>query len=147
MPIGEAAEFFQDKRTVRLLKTLEETGLGYLTLGQTLSSLSGGESQRLKIASEIHKTGTLAIMDEPTTGLHMSDIDTFYGIVERLLKKRNTVVIIEHNLDIIRRADWIIDLGPGGGKDGGELIFEGTPEDCVKEPRSITGLYLKRLLG
>jgi excinuclease UvrABC ATPase subunit len=108
--------------------------------------LSGGESQRLKIANELKKEGNIYIMDEPTTGLHMSDIDNFYRIIRSLVDNHNTVVIIEHNLDIIRYADWIIDMGPEGGKNGGELIFQGTPEELVKCDRSITGKYLGRVI-
>ncbi|HBL72416.1 MAG TPA: daunorubicin resistance protein DrrC, partial [Bacteroidales bacterium] len=125
---------------------LQEVGLGYLKLGQTLSSLSGGESQRLKIANELNQEGNLYIMDEPTTGLHMSDIETFYRIVKALVAKNNTVVIIEHNLDIIKAADWVIDLGPEGGKNGGEVLFQGLPEDLINCERSLTGRYLKPLL-
>jgi excinuclease UvrABC ATPase subunit len=121
-------------------------GLGYLKLGQSLSTLSGGESQRLKIANELKKEGNIYIMDEPTTGLHMSDIDNFYRIIRSLVDNHNTVVIIEHNLDIIRYADWIIDMGPEGGKNGGELIFQGTPEELVKCEQSITGKYLGRVI-
>ena len=122
---------------------MQEVGLGYLKLGQSLSTLSGGESQRLKIAAELKKEGNIYIMDEPTTGLHMSDIDNFYQIVKTLVKNDNTVIIIEHNLDIIKFADWIIDLGPEGGKKGGQLLFQGLPEDAVNCEQSITGKYLK----
>jgi Excinuclease ATPase subunit len=143
LTVSQAMEFFAaDKNILRLLKLLDEVGLGYLKLGQTLSSLSGGESQRLKIATELKKKGNIYIMDEPTTGLHMSDIDGFFKIVSRLVDAGNTVVIIEHNLDIIRRADWIIDLGPEGGKNGGRILFEGTPEDLRHCSESITARYL-----
>ena len=125
------------------LHLLQEVGLGYLKLGQSLSTLSSGESQRLKIATELKKEGNIYVMDEPTTGLHMSNIDNFYKIVKALVDNDNTVIIIEHNLDIIKYADWIIDLGPEGGKKGGELIFQGLPEDIVNCERSITGKYLK----
>jgi excinuclease UvrABC ATPase subunit len=120
--------------------------LDYLKLGQSLSSFSGGESQRLKIATELNSESSIYIMDEPTTGLHMSDIETFFRIVKSLVDKNNTVVIIEHNLDIIKYADWIIDLGPGGGKNGGEVLFQGIPEDLIKEKRSETGRYLEKVL-
>ncbi len=120
--------------------------MGYLKLGQSLSSLSGGECQRLKIATELTKEGNIYIMDEPTTGLHMSDIDNFYRIIKSLIAKDNTVIIIEHNLDIIRYADWIIDLGPEGGKKGGELLFQGMPEDMLNCGRSVTAKYLKKII-
>ncbi len=146
MTINQAAEFFKSANIKKHLHILQEVGLGYLKLGQSLSTLSGGESQRLKIANELKKEGNIYIMDEPTTGLHMSNIDNFYRIIRSLVDNHNTVVIIEHNLDIIRYADWIIDMGPEGGKNGGELIFQGTPEELVKCERSITGEYLGRVI-
>lgn len=145
MTVDDALEFFSQREIIRQLTMLSDVGLGYLEIGQSLSSLSGGESQRLKIASELYKEGNIYIMDEPTTGLHMSDIERLYGIITSLTDRKNTVIIIEHNLDIIKRADWIIDMGPEGGKNGGEVIFQGIPEDLVKEPRSVTGKYLKEL--
>jgi excinuclease ABC A subunit len=146
MTINQANDFFSSSMIRKHLALLKETGLGYLKLGQSLSTLSGGECQRLKIATELKKEGNIYIMDEPTTGLHMSDIDNFYRIVESLVEKQNTVVIIEHNLDIIKYADWIIDMGPGGGKNGGELIFEGSPEEIIRCEKSITGKYLKEMI-
>jgi excinuclease UvrABC ATPase subunit len=146
MTINQSLEFFKSSRILKHLEVLQEVGLGYLKIGQSLSTLSGGESQRLKIASELHKESNIYIMDEPTTGLHMSDIDNFHRIVRSLVDKNNTVIIIEHNLDIIRFADWVIDLGPDGGKKGGEVIFEGMPEDLIKCDRSFTGKYLKSFL-
>jgi len=145
MTVTQASEFFDSLKIKKHLFLLQEVGLGYLKLGQSLSTLSGGESQRLKIATELKKEGNIYIMDEPTTGLHMSDIDNFYKIVKTLVKNENTVIIIEHNLDIIKYADWIIDLGPEGGKNGGELIFQGFPEDIVNCEQSITGKYLKNV--
>ena len=142
MTARQAYEFFTTDNIRKRLRLLIDTGLGYLKLGQSLSTLSGGESQRLKIAAELTKSSHIYIMDEPTTGLHMSDIDTFYRIVKSLVDKKNTVIIIEHNMDIIRKADWVIDLGPEGGKNGGELLFCGTPEDLVKCERSFTGKHL-----
>lgn len=143
LTVSAAEEYFAaDCKVVRLLNLLEEVGLGYLKLGQTLSSLSGGESQRLKIATELRKKGQIYIMDEPTTGLHMSDIERFCGILDRLVDAGNTVVVIEHNTDVIRRADWVIDMGPQGGRKGGEVLFEGTPEDLKKCGNSLTGRYL-----
>lgn len=147
MTVDQAFDFFKPASIKNLLQLLQEVGLGYLKLGQSLSNLSGGESQRLKIAAELKKEGHIYIMDEPTTGLHLSDIDHFYKIVKSLLAGNNTVVIIEHNLDIIKQADWIIDMGPEGGKNGGQLIFEGVPEDLVRCKQSITGEYLKNVIG
>lgn len=134
--------FFTAPKITRQLQLLKEVGLGYLKLGQTLSSLSGGESQRLKIAAELQKTSNIYIMDEPTTGLHRSDIETFFRIVKRLVDNKNTVIIIEHNTDIIRRAGWVIDMGPGGGKAGGQIMATGTPQQIKDNPDSITGRYL-----
>lgn len=146
MTVIQAFEFFDSSKIKNHLQLLQDVGLGYLKLGQSLSSLSGGESQRLKIATELIKEGNIYIMDEPTTGLHMSDIDHFYKIVKALVKNDNTVIIIEHNLDIIKYADWIIDMGPEGGKKGGELIFQGLPEDLVNCEQSVTGKYLKNVI-
>ena len=146
MTIMQAISFFKNPKISKLLKTLDEVGLGYIKLGQATSSFSGGEAQRLKIASELHQESNIYIMDEPTTGLHLSDIENFYRIIKALVEKDNTVIIIEHNLDIIKYADWIIDMGPEGGKKGGEIIFQGTPEDLVKDKKSITGKYLKNIL-
>lgn len=143
MTVQEALDFFADEQKVtRYLLLLQEVGLDYLKLGQTLSSLSGGENPRLKIATELRKRGHIYVMDEPTTGLHMNDIERFFQIVTKLVDAGNTVIVIEHNLDIIRRADWIIDLGPEGGKHGGEILFEGTPEDLKSCSRSITARYI-----
>jgi len=143
LTVLQAIDYFKnEKKIVRLLSLLEEVGLSYLKLGQTLSTLSGGESQRLKIAKELKKKGNIYIMDEPTTGLHMSDISHFLGIIDRLVDSGNTVVVIEHNLEVIRHADWIIDLGPEGGKNGGQVLFEGIPEDLKKCTQSITGKYI-----
>jgi len=146
MTVNQAEEFFKVPKINKHLKILREVGLGYLKLGQTLSSLSGGESQRLKIATELRKESNIYIMDEPTTGLHMSDIDNFYRIVKRLVDHNNTVIIIEHNLDIIKYADWVIDMGPEGGKNGGMVLFEGTPENLVNCEESHTGRFLKEVL-
>jgi excinuclease UvrABC ATPase subunit len=146
LTVRQALEFFDDKKLLKLLRTLDEVGLGYIKLGQSTSTLSGGEAQRLKIASELHKESNIYIMDEPTTGLHMSDIDNFYRIIQSLVRNKNTVVIIEHNLDIIKYADWVIDMGPEGGKLGGEVLFEGTPEDLAKCGHSHTGRCLGAVL-
>ena len=146
MTVNQSYEFFKSSKIKKHLHLLQEVGLGYLKLGQSLSTLSGGESQRLKIATELTAESNIYIMDEPTTGLHLSDIENFYRIVKSLVANENTVVIIEHNLDIIKFADWIIDLGAEGGKKGGELIFQGLPEDIVNCPRSVTGKYLKSMI-
>lgn len=143
LTVNQAFDFFGDVPSIlKHITLLQDVGLGYLTLGQSLSSLSGGESQRLKIATVLKKTGGLYVMDEPTTGLHMNDIENFFSIIDRLINSGNTVIIIEHNPDIIRRADWMIDLGPEGGSKGGYLLFEGRPCDAVSDPHSITGRFL-----
>ena len=116
-----------------------------MEIGQPLSTLSGGEAQRIKLASELHKKGNIYVMDEPTTGLHMADIEKLLLIIKNLINNDNTVIVIEHNLDIIKHADWIIDLGPEGGSRGGEILFEGTPEEIIKCEESYTGKYLKKM--
>lgn len=143
MTVEQALEFFQLKEVVRKLKALRDVGLNYIKLGQPLSSLSGGECQRIKLASELHKKGSIYVMDEPTTGLHMSDIGHLLEIMNRLVDAGNTVIVIEHNLEVISQADWIIDMGPDGGSKGGQVIFEGTPSLIVYAEQSITGRYLK----
>ena len=144
MTVAQAVEVFQKrKEIVRKLHAMHDVGLAYLTLGQPLSTLSGGECQRIKLASELHKDGSVYVMDEPPTGLHMSDIVHLLAIVDRLVDGGNTVIVIEHNLDVIRSADWIIDLGPEGGSKGGEVIFEGTPADLARATGSLTGQYLR----
>lgn len=140
---AEALNFFEDPEIVRKLKVLCDVGLEYLEIGQPLSTLSGGEAQRIKLASELHKKGNIYVMDEPTTGLHMADIEKLLGIIRSLVDNDNTVIVIEHNLDIVRQADWIIDMGPEGGKRGGQILFEGTPEELVQCEESYTGIYLK----
>jgi excinuclease UvrABC ATPase subunit len=147
LTVDEALKFFKTAKIRKHLQLMQDTGLGYLKLGQSLSSLSGGESQRLKIATELQKEGNIYIMDEPTTGLHVSDIENFCHIVKRLLQKGNTVIIIEHNLDIVKYADWVIDLGPEGGKDGGELLYEGPLSGLLNCDDSYTGRYLKKFIA
>ena len=130
-------------------QTLLDVGLGYIKLGQSATTLSGGEAQRVKLSLELSKrdTGrTLYILDEPTTGLHFHDIDLLLRVLHRLRDHGNTVVVIEHNLDVIKTADWVIDLGPEGGDGGGRIIAEGTPEDVAKNKESFTGQYLKEVL-
>jgi excinuclease UvrABC ATPase subunit len=129
---AEAVEFFTEKKLRAVLSAINDVGLEYLRLGQPLSTLSGGECQRIKLATELHKSGTVYVMDEPTTGLHMSDISHLLEIVDRLVNQGNSVIVIEHNLDVIKNADWIIDLGPDGGTSGGRIMFEGTPADLLK---------------
>jgi excinuclease ABC subunit A len=151
MTVTEALAFFQNVPSIRnKLQTLEDVGLGYIHLGQPATQLSGGEAQRVKLASELSRraTGrTLYILDEPTTGLHFADIEKLLGVLQRLTDGGNTVIVIEHNLDVIKSADWIIDLGPEGGHGGGRIIAEGTPEDIAANPASFTGEYLKPVLG
>ncbi|OXM16347.1 ATP-binding cassette domain-containing protein [Paenibacillus herberti] len=143
MTVEQALEFFQLKEVVRKLQAMSDVGLNYITLGQPLSTLSGGECQRIKLASELHKKGSIYVMDEPTTGLHMSDIGQLLGIMNRLVDAGNTVIVIEHNLDVISQGDWIIDMGPDGGSKGGQVMFEGTPAGIIHAEQSITGKYLK----
>jgi excinuclease UvrABC ATPase subunit len=144
MSVSDAAKFFTEPAVARSLKGLEDVGLGYLTLGQPLSTLSGGERQRLKLAAELGKSGNIYVLDEPTTGLHMNDVDTLIGLFDRLVDEGSTVIVIEHNLDVISRADWVIDLGPGAGHEGGMVVFEGPPAALVTEKRSVTGEFLAR---
>lgn len=144
MTVEQALSFFDIKGVVRKLQAMSDVGLNYLTLGQPLSTLSGGECQRIKLASELHKEGSIYVMDEPTTGLHMSDIAHLLEIMNRLVDTGNTVIVIEHNLDVIRNADWIIDMGPEGGKNGGKVVFEGTPKQLLSAQQSLTSKYLNR---
>ena len=146
MPVHEAVEFFQPiPKIFRKLKTLQEVGLGYITLGQQATTLSGGEAQRVKLAEELSKrdTGnTIYILDEPTTGLHFEDIRYLLKVLMKLVDKGNTVIVIEHNLDVIKVADHIIDMGPEGGRRGGMLVASGTPEKIAKNKKSHTGHHL-----
>ena len=140
--IDDLIDFFEVKEINRKLQILCDVGLGYLELGQASSTLSGGEAQRIKLASELHKKGNIYVMDEPSTGLHMADVDKLLKIITGLTRNNNTVVVIEHNLDIIRHADWIIDLGPEGGARGGDILFEGTPDKLIHCKASHTAKYL-----
>ncbi|MBP6508344.1 MAG: excinuclease ABC subunit A, partial [Opitutaceae bacterium] len=146
MTVNEAIGLFRNiPRVLDKLATLDAVGLGYLKLGQAAPSLSGGEAQRLKLSLELSKKQqgeTLYILDEPTTGLHWTDIQRLMDLLFKLRDAGNTIIIIEHNLDVINLADWLIDLGPGGGKEGGELIFAGLRSEIEKEPRSLTGQAL-----
>jgi len=151
MRVEEAARFFENFSQIRqLLQALVDVGLAYITLGQSSTTLSGGEAQRVKLAGELGKpaTGqTLYILDEPTTGLHFADIQGLLTVLNRLTDMGNTVLVIEHNLDVIKQADWIIDLGPEGGDAGGRIVAEGTPETIANDPNSHTGRFLRQRLG
>lgn len=151
MTVEEAREFFAPMPMIaRKLQTLMDVGLSYIRLGQSSTTLSGGEAQRVKLATELSKrdTGkTLYILDEPTTGLHFADIKQLLGVLHRLRDQGNTIVVIEHNLDVIKTADWIVDLGPEGGSGGGEIIATGTPEEVAKDKRSHTARFLKEILA
>ena len=150
MNVQEAYEFFKAIPSIeRKLKTLLDVGLTYIQLGQNATTLSGGEAQRVKLALELSKrdTGrTLYILDEPTTGLHFADIQLLLNVLHKLRNNGNTLAVIEHNLDVIKTADWIIDLGPEGGDGGGEIIFEGPPEEIIKSKKSYTGKFLKKYI-
>jgi excinuclease ABC subunit A len=151
MPIAEAAVFFEAINSIsRYLVTLVDVGLGYVRLGQSATTLSGGEAQRVKLATELQRrsTGrTIYVLDEPTTGLHFEDVRKLLIVLNSLVDKGNTVIVIEHNLDVIKSADWLLDLGPEGGFRGGELVAEGTPEQVAKNKASFTGTFLKEALS
>jgi excinuclease ABC subunit A len=151
MSIEDACDFFEHMPSIyRKIKTLKDVGLGYITLGQSSTTLSGGEAQRVKLATELSKkdTGnTFYILDEPTTGLHFEDINVLLGVLNELVDRGNTVLVIEHNLDVVKVADWVIDLGEEGGAGGGRIIFEGTPEGLIQNPISLTGKFLKKEMG
>jgi excinuclease ABC subunit A len=150
MTVEEALIFFDAIPSIKKkLITLNDVGLGYITLGQSATTLSGGEAQRIKLAKELSKrsTGkTLFVLDEPTTGLHFADIELLLNVLNRLKDQGNTIVVIEHNLDVVKTADWIIDLGPEGGSDGGSIVASGTPECISKVSKSFTGKFLKKML-
>ena len=150
MTVNNAVEFFENVPTIlHKIKVLQEVGLGYITLGQPSTTLSGGESQRVKLATELARveTGnTLYVLDEPTTGLHFEDIRVLLGVLNKLVDRGNTVIVIEHNLDIIKCADYIIDLGPEGGDKGGYILSTGTPEELIQVEKSYTAKYLRKEL-
>ncbi len=150
MTVEEAKDFFKNVPTIqRKIQTLYDVGLGYVKLGQPSTELSGGEAQRIKLATELSKrsTGkTIYVLDEPTTGLHFEDVNKLVKILQKLSEGGNTVVVIEHNLDVIKTADYIIDLGPNGGDGGGTIVATGTPEEVAKVKESYTGIYIKRYL-
>jgi excinuclease ABC subunit A len=151
MPIEEALGFFEAVPAIaRHLRTLNDVGLGYVRLGQPATTLSGGEAQRVKLSSELQKrsTGrTVYVLDEPTTGLHFEDIRRLISVLSDLVEKGNTVIVIEHNLDVIKTADWVVDMGPEGGYAGGLVVAEGTPEEIASVPASHTGKFLRDILG
>jgi excinuclease ABC subunit A len=150
MTVEEAADFFKAVPPIRdKMETLKRVGLGYVKVGQQATTLSGGEAQRVKLSKELSRraTGkTLYILDEPTTGLHFEDVKKLLEVLHELVDQGNTVVVIEHNLDVIKTADWLVDFGPEGGDGGGEIVASGTPEQVVDMPRSWTGRYLAELL-
>src|SRR2546425_1992640 len=150
MTVAEGLQFFENvPRIRRKLQALHDVGLGYVELGQPATTLSGGEAQRVKLATELSRrdTGrTLYILDEPTVGLHFADVERLLSVLHRLVDAGNTVVVIEHNLDVIKTADWIIDLGPEGGELGGQVVAEGTPEAVTQVPASYTGQFLRPVL-
>ena len=151
LTINQAVEFFENIPFIlQKIRTLKEVGLGYITLGQQSTTLSGGEAQRVKLATELSKkdTGkTLYILDEPTTGLHFEDVNVLLGVLNRLVDRGNTVLVIEHNMEVIKVADHIVDLGPGGGKRGGMIVAEGTPEEISRNSKSTTSQYIKEELS
>lgn len=147
LPVEAALVFFQDNHKIsKTLKAMMEVGLSYLSLGQSLSTLSGGERQRVKLAKNLYKKGNIYVLDEPTTGLHASDVETIMKLLDHFVKRGNTVVVIEHNLDVMKQADYLIDIGPDGGTAGGEVVFTGTPQEMVSGANTITANYLKKSL-
>lgn len=150
MTVEEALGFFENVKTIkRKIQTLYDVGLGYIKLGQPSTELSGGEAQRIKLATELSRVGTgktVYILDEPTTGLHFADVQKLVKIMHKLVEQGNTVVVIEHNLDVIKTGDYIIDMGPEGGSGGGTVVVKGTPEEVAKCKKSYTGAYIKKML-
>ena len=147
MSAEEALIFFEGNKKIRkYLKAMIEVGLPYLSLGQPLSTLSGGERQRIKLAKHLDKKGNIYILDEPTTGLHASDIKKVMSLLEGVVKRGNTVVVIEHNTDVMKLADYLIDVGPDGGNAGGEVVFTGTPKEMIEQEETITAKYLRKSL-
>jgi excinuclease UvrABC ATPase subunit len=147
LSVEEALEYFVEKPVLATLRTLRDVGLGYLALGQRLSTLSGGERQRLKLAEQLAKPSEIVILDEPTTGLHMADVAGLIGLLDRMVDNGSTVIVIEHNLDVVARADWVLDMGPGAGSEGGKVVFEGVPAELVRHPASLTGQHLAKRVG
>jgi excinuclease UvrABC ATPase subunit len=152
MPVAEAEEFFGDGEAKtpaahKILTRLADVGLGYLSLGQPLTTLSGGERQRLKLATHMAEKGGVYVLDEPTTGLHLADVEQLLGLLDRLVEAGKSVIVIEHHQGVMAHADWIIDLGPGAGHDGGRIVFEGTPADLVADGSTLTGEHLAAYVG
>ena len=152
MPVNEAKAFFAegDARTPaahKILERLDDVGLGYISLGQPLTTLSGGERQRLKLATHMNDTGGTYVLDEPTTGLHLADVEQLLLLMDKLVDSGKSVIVIEHHQAVMAHADWIIDLGPGAGQDGGRVIFEGTPHELVAGRSTITGKHLADYVG
>ncbi|MGM0123108.1 excinuclease ABC subunit A [Enterococcus sp. AZ194] len=143
LTVEDALEFFEEASILKKLEAMSQVGLNYLAIGQPMSTLSGGECQRMKLASEFYKKGSIYLLDEPSTGLHLSDIEQIMRIMNHLVEKGNTVIVIEHHVDIIRQADWIVDIGPDGGDKGGQIVFEGTPMQIIQEKESLTGQYIQ----
>lgn len=146
LTIDEAGGFFESEKVKKKLAGLRDVGLGYLTLGQPTSTLSGGEVQRVKLAGHLQEQGNIYVLDEPSTGLHDLDLEVLYKLFRHLVDQGNTLIVVEHRLELIAKADWIIDMGPGGGVEGGEILFSGTPEQILHCEASKTGRYLKRAL-
>mgnify|MGYP003617127912 FL=1 len=147
LPVADALEFFAAGEAklapaAAILTRLADVGLGYLRLGQPLTTLSGGERQRLKLANELSGTGSIYVLDEPTTGLHLADVEQLLGLLDRLVDAGKSVIVVEHHQAVMAHADWIIDLGPGAGHDGGRVVFEGTPANLVASASTITGQHL-----
>lgn len=142
MTVAEALDFFYEEEITKVITRLSDVGIAYISLGQALNTLSGGELQRIKLASELENGGQIYVLDEPTTGLHMADVKQVIGVMERLVEKNSTLIVIEHNLDVICQADWIIDLGPNAGNHGGRIMFSGLPKEIIKQKKSLTGRYL-----
>jgi excinuclease UvrABC ATPase subunit len=152
LPVSEALEFFADgdaktPAAHKILQNLTDVGLGYISLGQPLTTLSGGERQRLKLATHMSEKGGIYVLDEPTTGLHLADVEQLLALLDKLVDAGKSVIVIEHHQAVMAHADWIIDLGPGPGHDGGHIVFEGTPADLVKTRKTLTAKHLADYVG
>jgi excinuclease UvrABC ATPase subunit len=147
MSVTEARAFFRSGQAKTILARLDDVGLGYIGLGQALTTLSGGERQRLKLAVNMAKSGSVYVLDEPTTGLHLADVDRLLALLDRLVDDGNTIVVIEHHQAVMAHADWLIDMGPGAGHDGGRVVFTGTPAELVQRGDSLTAQHLRRYIG
>jgi excinuclease UvrABC ATPase subunit len=145
--VTDALSYFTEKPVLITLQALKDVGLGYIALGQRLNTVSGGERQRLKLAAELQKPSQIVVLDEPTTGLHMADVETLLALLDAMVDNGTTLIVIEHNLDVVARADWVIDMGPGAGAEGGAVVFAGAPRDLVKASKSLTGKYLAARLA